>query len=148
VKDREERIQFEMGYCQHYHPQGAKIICTAGVDLDKLQRVPAPLPSGGTLKCGPCIGGHVLENPHAICPHWIRRTREMGEKRADGIERSLSKMALAGPVISAWRKKEPRGKAEVIECPVCKGRLSLSQSAYNGHVHGRCSTPDCLNWME
>ena len=50
--------------------------------------------------------------------------------------------------LTAWRNREPIGKAEVIECPVCKGRLHLSQSGYNGHVRGKCETKDCLNWIE
>lgn len=29
-----------------------------------------------------------------------------------------------------------------------EGRLHLSQSSYNGHVHGRCETDDCVRWME
>jgi hypothetical protein len=28
------------------------------------------------------------------------------------------------------------------------GWLHLSQSAYNGHVHGKCETDDCVSWME
>lgn len=30
----------------------------------------------------------------------------------------------------------------------CGGKLHLSQSSYNGHVHGKCETPDCVSWME
>jgi hypothetical protein len=34
-------------------------------------------------------------------------------------------------------------------CPVCKtGTLRYSRAAYNGHVHGRCSTDGCVAWME
>lgn len=46
------------------------------------------------------------------------------------------------------RTTREQGEAEVVACPVCGGRLHLTQSAYNGHVHGKCSTPDCVNWME
>jgi hypothetical protein len=36
-----------------------------------------------------------------------------------------------------------------MECPVCKtGKLRYSRAAYNGHVHARCSTDDCVAWME
>ncbi len=146
MKEREEHIEFAMNYCQHYHPRpGAEIGCGAGVDIRKMQRVPTG-PKG--IKWGPCIGGHTLENPLAVCRHWLRTTREQGEARADGIERSMKKLTIAGPFIGAWRKKEPYGKAEVVECPVCKGRLHLSQAAYNGHVHARCETADCISFME
>jgi hypothetical protein len=145
MKDRELTIAFEMNYCQHYKPQGSKIICTVGMDIRSLQRV-ATKPDG--IKWGPCIGGHTLENPLAICPKWLRRTREQGEQRADLMEESFKRMTLIAPVVSAWRVKEPIGKAEVITCPACGGRLHLSQSSYNGHVHGKCETQDCVNWME
>lgn len=146
MKTREETIAFDMNYCQHYwRGIGADMVCTAGVDLKTLRRVPTGVRS---IKWGPCIEGHTLENPQAHCPHWIRRTREQGEKRADAIERSLRQMTVVMPVVDEWRKKEPFGKAEVIECPECKGRLHLSQSSHNGHVHGKCETEGCVSWME
>ncbi len=39
--------------------------------------------------------------------------------------------------------------AVTIPCPVCKtGTLLGSRSGYNKHVHGKCSTEGCVNWME
>jgi hypothetical protein len=39
--------------------------------------------------------------------------------------------------------------AGVMDCPVCKtGKLRYSRAAYNGHVHARCSTADCVAWMQ
>ena len=148
MKDREATIAFEMNYCQHYgRGTGADMICKAGVDLKTLNRVEVP-DGKGRVKWGPCIGGHLLPNPHEHCPHWIRRTREMGEKRADAHERAMRMMTVVMPVVDEWRKKLPFGKQEVIECPECKGRLHLSQSSYNGHVRGQCETKDCVNWIE
>lgn len=62
----------------------------------------------------------------------------------------LDKAVAALNVASAWRvtPKPANDRHEVIECPVCKGRLHLSQSAYNGHVHGKCETEGCVSWME
>jgi len=62
----------------------------------------------------------------------------------------FEKAMIAIRVASAWRvKPKPAAdRREVIECPVCKGRLHLSQSAYNGHVHGACETDGCVRWME
>lgn len=146
MKDREATIEFEMNYCQHYgRGKGADMVCKAGMDLKAIKKVAT---GQGQIKWGPCIGGHTLANPHEHCPHWIRRTREMGEKRADAFEASMKQLEIANPVISAWRKKEPYGKSEVIECPVCKGRLHLCQSSYNGHVRARCETKDCIAFIE
>ena len=52
------------------------------------------------------------------------------------------------PAISEWRNKLPIGKADVVECPICKGRLRLSQAECNGHIHGNCETDGCVSWME
>lgn len=135
-----------MNYCQHYNPRGAKTECRAGCDIANLKRVQTRPEK--PIKWGPCIEGHLLPDPLAVCPKWLRVTREAAEKRADDIERSMRKLTIAGPFISAWRKKQPLGKAEVVECPVCKGRLYLTQSAYNGHVHAKCQTPDCISFIE
>lgn len=62
------------------------------------------------------------------------------------FKRTIAAIAVAG----RWRvKPKPASdRHEVVECPVCKGRLHLSQSAYNGHVHGKCETEGCVSWME
>ena len=59
MKDRNERIEWYRSYCKHYKPQGAKIKCLSGVDIDKMQRVKT---TESGLKWGPCIEGHLLEN--------------------------------------------------------------------------------------
>lgn len=145
MNDREQTIAFAMNYCQHYDPQGRKTRCRAGADIDAIQSV---VTKPGGLKWGPCIEGHLLPNALELCPHWLRTSREQGEKHADLVESSMRRMTLVAPVVGAWRKKEPIGKSEIIACPVCQGRLHLSQAACNGHVHGKCETPDCVNWME
>ena len=35
-----------------------------------------------------------------------------------------------------------------IECPMCKGNLRFSVAKCNGHIHARCKTENCLQWME
>jgi hypothetical protein len=72
---------------------------------------------------------------------------EIAEEEAD-IRRLVLRMKTISPFINAWRNKPPKGKQEVIECPVCKGKLHLSQAAYNGHVHAHCETANCINFME
>lgn len=146
MKPREEIIAFEMNYCQHYRRgEGVNMVCKAGMDLKTIKHVKT---GDRQINWGPCIEGHTLPDPKAHCPHWVRRTREMGEARADIVEKSEREIELAMPVVFEWRKKPPFGKVEIIECPVCKGRLHLSQFSYNGHVHVRCETKDCLSWME
>lgn len=62
----------------------------------------------------------------------------------------IEKFLVALKVAGEWKvKPKPKeDRREVVECPICKGRLHLSQSAYNGHCHGRCETDGCVSWME
>jgi len=150
MKSRQEHIDFDRNYCAHYAPKpGASLkvdYCALGCGSSAMMRKAREM--GGNPNMAPCMGGHNCKDAHAICPKWERRSLEHAEARADSIEKQMRKMELVGPVVSKWRSKTPLHKQEVIECPVCKGRLHLSQSAYNGHVHGRCATPDCVSWME
>lgn len=148
MKDREETIEFEMNYCQHYHVgrlDKLEITCNKGMDIKSI-RLPRDEKTGAFSQ--PCLKGHLLPDPLAVCPHWLRRTREMGEARADRWEKTVSDMRKVGPVVAEWRKREPIGKQDIVACPACGGKLHLSQSAYNGHVHGKCETADCVSWME
>lgn len=84
------------------------------------------------------------------CPFYEDPTDEAIQ--ADRIESdaSLERHFAALKVASTWRvkPKPAQDRRGVVECPICKGALHLSQSAYNGHVHGRCETPGCVSWME
>lgn len=138
MRDREELIAWDQKYCQHYEPRDKK--CSAGIVYDdQFPERPTACWKGG---------GKSDEHQLSRCPKWLRRNREQGEARADDLVTALQRMTVIGPAIIAWREKPPTGKQEVIECPVCKGRLHLSQAACNGHVHGKCETKDCVSWME
>lgn len=148
MKTRDEHIEFDRNYCVHYAPKPGSFrhdYCALGLGasnaMDRAR-------NAGDPNMSPCIGGHKASDVLALCPKWERRSIERAEKRADSIARWMERMAIAMPVVSAWRAEPPVGKSEIIECPVCKGRLHLSQSSYNGHVHGHCETKDCLSWME
>lgn len=168
----EEMVSWTMQYCQHYDAAGVTMIggkephghCKAGVVyLDQFGRAPVEdtaqhieaglrgyYPSAGIFKRMCCTDGgkRSEEEQRALCPNWLRSTREEGERSFRECAESDARFAKVMPVVARWRKKLPRGKAEMIECPACKGRLHLSQSSYNGHVHGQCETAGCVSWME
>lgn len=170
MKGKEEYIAHAMRYCQHYDASGVTMIggkephgyCKAGIIyLDQFGRAPRGKPgsylsdgsyyqSAGIFRRMCCIDGgkRTEEEQRALCPKWLRCTREQGEAEYAETVAAINRMTVVGPVVAEWREKPPIGKAEVIECPVCKGRLHLSQSAYNGHVHGHCETVGCVSWME
>lgn len=148
MKTRQHSIDFDRNYCVHYapKPESAKAdYCAIGCGASKRMKEAR---DAGEPAMSPCIGGHNTPNVLALCPQWERRSLEHAEKRADEIEEMLRRLDVVEPVISAWRQKEPIGKSAIIECPVCKGRLHLSQSPYNGHVHAKCETEDCVSFVE
>lgn len=141
---RQDTIDFHRNYCVHYDPRGSKTGCGLG-----LERPSVPVGNRGMI-WGPCIEGHLLADPCNHCPKWERRSLADAEKYADDMERAMDGLSKVDPVISKWRtkRKPARDRSEVLECPVCKGRLHVGQSAYNGHVRARCETADCVNFTE
>lgn len=42
-----------------------------------------------------------------------------------------------------------RGVSGQIDCPICKtGKLQYIIAGNNGHIHARCTTDKCVDWME
>lgn len=45
--------------------------------------------------------------------------------------------------------KKGNGGRGTVPCPACSGgELMYSVASYNGHIHGKCSTPNCVWWMQ
>ncbi|HLX18407.1 MAG TPA: hypothetical protein VKS24_24730 [Bradyrhizobium sp.] len=88
--------------------------------------------------------------PGAVhCENLRLPTPEEIEAHEKWINARMSKMATVQTGIAEWRKAHKgRSASEIVECPACKGRLHLSISAYNGHIHGKCETEGCVSWME
>lgn len=84
------------------------------------------------------------------CPLYQEPTSEEVQADREESERWMQRTMAAIKVAGDWRvkPKPATDRYEVVECPVCNGRLHLSQSAYNGHVHGKCETEGCVSWME
>lgn len=73
---------------------------------------------------------------------------EVAERRA-----RVERMSLGISAASDDAKARGYGKGKcgvgVVLCPVCKtGQLHYSVAGYNGHIHGRCTTPGCVSWMQ
>lgn len=87
-------------------------------------------------------------NSPAMCEKYQSVTdSQVAEYKAE-MEAYMDRIKKVMPVVSEWRKKSPRGKNEVIECPACNGNLHLTQASSNGHVWGKCETEGCVSWME
>lgn len=64
------------------------------------------------------------------------------QKRSEMLMQSLPWIAK----IKAEHQNESAGGIDA--CPCCNSKIRWSIAACNGHVHARCETEDCLNFME
>lgn len=158
------------GTCIHWNGwKSAESKCKAGFSY---REVAGPEPVGAFLRL-PCIqylvkpangkGTYVKAGERAIrvevdrkgqpqsqCSWYIEPTDEQIQQDRAKSDAALERHMVAFKVSSAWRvkPKPAQDRREVLGCPVCKGRLHLFQSAYNGHVHGKYETEGCVSWME
>ena len=72
---------------------------------------------------------------------------EAEEKGRIAEERSAQFSRALGAVIEhAGGRKGIKG---ALPCPCCEGgELSYSVAGNNGHIHARCSTQGCVQWMQ
>jgi len=120
--------------------------CEAGVEF-------ASLEGHGTKEfhdtC-PCFG----PDYQGSCEHKTYPTNEEMDAEDDDIKRRFENITKArGAIVihcgGPWKKGD-HGKEGQIDCPVCRNdeTLRFTRSGYNGHIHARCSTDDCVAWME
>jgi hypothetical protein len=99
----------------------------------------------------PCFltdDGH--SKPGALpCESLRLPTPEEIAAHAGWMAERMARHAQVAHAVNPWRKAH-KGQtfAEVIECPACLGRLHLSIARRNSHIHGKCETPGCVEWME
>ena len=138
-----------LGKCVHFNGLPFRIdedygkCCDAGVNYRAL----VGGSDFGWMARTPCTKT-TLSKDVVLCDKYRDPTPEEIKEDQRIHKAALERMRTIMPVVAEWRKKPPRGKQEIIECPACKGRLHLSQAASNGHVWGKCETPGCASWME
>lgn len=71
-----------------------------------------------------------------------------GEPDADGWRNAIDRaLFVLGHVPGSGKRGDPQnqwGHQGTFGCPACKtGTVRWSRAPNNGHVHFRCSTPDC-----
>ena len=84
------------------------------------------------------------------CPNRVEPTDEQVKQYREESERHWLKTVAALKVATAWkvRPKPDHDREEIVDCPICKGKLHLRQSSYNGHASAKCETADCVEFME
>lgn len=138
--------------CKHYTGQhGGGPCCRAGVNYVNLA---ASQEDGWALRL-PC-NAYMIETARkkgvtqATCPKRETPTEaELDAEEADiaaAIARHEKAQGALNEIRRAHKGRSARG---TIPCPACgTGTIDWSIAGYNGHMRVRCSTPDCLNWVE
>lgn len=90
--------------------------------------------------------GHV----GCVCPKfdgWTQAEVDADEKEMN--EYIAKSMGARKAIADAMEEIGAKCGEGEIDCPACKsGRIHYSVSSYNGHVWAKCSTKDCVNFME
>lgn len=120
-------------------------VCQVGVNYHQF-RQPSPHSPGVMAYIDmPCLG----EKPEdcARCPKYSGWTQEEIDQRELDIEASIARI---GQAIAAIREAAAgkRGVAGEIPCPTCTKPLRYSIASYNGHIHARCETAQCVSFMQ
>ncbi len=162
------------GTCIHYNgidmgPRYKDACCKAGVNFFKtfdgrrvgmFLRMPCvefrELPAHGrgtVIDPGmPTIRKEIDHKGESVikCHHRQEPTEEQVQEHRRDQDEWIKKSVAALRVASEWRAvpKPSEDRAEIVECPICHGRLHLGQSSYNGHVSGKCETGGCVEFIE
>lgn len=134
--------------CRHYNGC-INERCRAEVRYDDVKEHPAP---GKPLRL-PCILEGTFSGPDLPCekrsiPTEAEAIAETMETVARLYENAEARRHAKEDARAKGYGKGHGGRGEV-PCSRCKtGRLRYSVASYNGHMHGVCTTPDCVRWME
>lgn len=147
------------GQCMHFNGLLNKI-CNRGVSYAQflpgmpcIQSINKSARGGTYLRAGEVPAETMVfpgAQPKERCPFYEEPTDEQVQAERAKMDALMDRHIAAIKVASQWRvkPKPAQDRRGTVECPICKGTLHLSQSAYNGHVHGKCETQDCVSWME
>lgn len=140
----------KVGTCIHFngvqHDQ-----CDAGVNYDSFapaKRMRSELP------CIKVLGGLPSWDGEKSCPLYLDPTPEQIKAFEFDLEKAIEGVAISRNAIIEhthydFKARPRRGGHGTIDCPVCgTGQMSYTISGYNGHMSARCTTKDCVNWIE
>jgi hypothetical protein len=104
----------------------------------------------GWIRRLPCFTFREEDKPNQVhCDSFTLPTLEELADFETTLRLLLERHAKAMPLIFTMKKEyHGRDGQQIIDCPICGGRLHMTHAAMNGHVWGKCETPDCMEWIE
>jgi hypothetical protein len=137
---------FPPGWCVEFRSMARHQTCEAGIDYTAL--------NGGSeyrrmhqLPCFIKTG----EKPglRVCCERFKAPTAEEIVLHGQWTEDRQKLVATVKVAVLAWRlKHQGRSHTEIVDCPICGGRLRLSTKAHSENVQGSCETNGCVSWSE
>lgn len=145
-KERERQIGKCMGRCKHFNGVQNKK-CEVGIDYETFR-----VEGGGLgLPCLKHLGEHLPKQdcPQAVYPTVAEAEQELADREQSWRNICTAREAIVVHLGEPW-KNGMAGSGGIIDCPVCKAEKSLhfSRAGYNGHIHAKCATANCVSWME
>ena len=142
-KEMQRRAEARVGRCRHFTGL-MNGTCNAGIAYLSVRGE-----SNGRGFTYPCFGNDAT----ATCDRCVKRTPEEARREVDAEEIESRKMLDAVRKVRDHARerglRRGNGGASTMPCPKCgTGVVSYSVTSCNGHLHGVCSTPRCLAWME
>ena len=147
-KDHERRVKDKMLTCKHFngvqHDE-----CRAGVNYREL----TGKPELGCITRLPCTFGFEPKGgTRAVCGKREMPTQEEAEKRVADADAAMERHHQAFRKVhddakSKGYRKNHGGMSQCV-CPICHGTIRYAVSSYNGHIHAKCETEGCVQWME
>ena len=138
-------------WCRHHsHPKPLEHACALGIDINEI----LPRKTFGYHYAMPCNTATNDGTPKCVCgkrdlftPAEVAQQDADSEAAADECERYLlATLPLMAEIKKGNRGKDATGRSE---CPVCKtGRVTWTHAGSNNHVAMRCSTQDCIAFIE
>ena len=137
-------------HCEHFTGIGTDV-CRSGVKYDDVS-----LGKGTPQFSLPCLIGATKNYNQlgASCGDCMMPTLEEIESEEREMRESMDRTMKARDAIvnhlgGPWKRGTPGAQGR-IDCPACgqPHALAFSRSSCNGHIHARCSTPNCCAWME
>lgn len=130
-------------WCTRYRATTQHGTCLAGVPYDAFHQVP--------FVRRPCFLTDQAESkPGAVACASLRRPTgtetAMWKTAARG---SLERLFTVLAATAEWRDAhQDQDAADIMDCPLCGGRLTIRITKIKNHMGGQCETPNCVSWME
>lgn len=124
-------------HCRHYSYNGAPN-CAIGVDLSKAGSCQVCMPTPNPAKRCPKRENYT-EAERAAWKDWTRAA----------MFRAVDALVLIPGDSNLKLDRKYWGKSGSFSCPSCGGGLvRWMRASVNGHIHFRCSTPNCCAMMQ